>query len=107
MQSQIVTASKRNVRYLPYAFTEHGAVMLASVLNSPVAVRASVFVVRAFVKLREVLSAHKELARRLDELEKLVQGHDESLNAVVMAIRDLMEPLKVHRAKRIGFRVKK
>jgi hypothetical protein len=69
MRSQIVTASKRNIRYLPYVFTEHGAVMLASLLNSPVAIEASIQVVRAFVRLRSILAAHKELARKLEALE--------------------------------------
>ncbi len=60
------------MRYLPYAFTEHGAIMAASVLNTPRAIEVSVYVVRAFVKLREVLSTHKELAGKLAELERKV-----------------------------------
>jgi hypothetical protein len=109
LRSQNATSSRTygGRRYLPFVFTEHGAVMLASVLNSAVAVRASVFVVRAFVKLREVLAAHKELALRLNELETRVQGHDDSLNAVIAAIRDLMEPLQARRGRRIGFRAPK
>ena len=91
----------------PYAFTEHGAVMLASVLNSPIAVRASVYVVRAFLKLREFLMKHKELSERLAELEARVEGHDESIQGIVVAIRGLMEPLKTGRRKRMGFRVAK
>jgi hypothetical protein len=70
MRSQFATASKRNVRFLPYAFTEHGAIMAATVLNSPQAVQMSLFVVRAFVKMREVLGSHRELVRKLEELEK-------------------------------------
>ena len=62
-------------KYLPYAFTEHGAVMLASILNSPTAVAASVEIVRVFVRLREMLVAHKDLARRLDELEQKYDKH--------------------------------
>lgn len=71
-RSQIVTGSQkhRDPRFAPFAFTEHGAVMLASVLNSPLAVEASIQVVRAFVRLRSVLAGHKDLARRLAELEK-------------------------------------
>src|ERR1035437_7651695 len=102
-QTVISNSARGGRRYLPFVFTEHGAVMLASVLNSAVAVRASVFVVRAFVKLREFLASHKELALRLDELEAHVQGHDDSLNSVVAAIRDLMEPLNARRGRRIGF----
>jgi hypothetical protein len=84
----------------PNVFTEHGAVMLASVLNSPIAVAASIQVVRAFVQLRGVLASHKELARRLDELES---RYDSQFKAVFQAIRELMEPLPAPR-KQIGFR---
>lgn len=84
----------------PSVFTEHGAVMLASVLNSPIAVAASIQVVRAFVQLRGVLASHKELARRLDELES---RYDSQFKAVFQAIRELMEPLPAPR-KQIGFR---
>jgi hypothetical protein len=73
----------------PYAFTEHGAVMLASVLNSPIAVKASIQVVRAFIRLRELLISHTELARRLDELES---KYDKQFAAVFEAIRQLMAP---------------
>jgi hypothetical protein len=72
---------------LPYAFTEHGAIMLASVLNSRVAIEASVQIVRAFVRLREMLSANKELARRLTELER---RYDHRFKVVFDAIRELM-----------------
>ena len=89
---------------LPCAFTEHGAIMAASVLNSERAVHASVFVVRAFVALRKMLHAHKELARKLGELE---QKYDGQFEVVFDAIRDLMEPLKRHRGKRIGFHAPK
>jgi hypothetical protein len=90
-------------RYAPYAFTEHGAIMAASVLNSERAVKASIFVVRAFVKLREMLAAHKELAMKLAELESRVQGHDEQIVALVETIRQLMEPPPQPPRKRIGF----
>lgn len=65
MRSQNATASKRNIRYRPYAFTEHGAIMATNVLNSPRAVEVGVYVVRAFVKLRQLVGTHKELARKL------------------------------------------
>jgi hypothetical protein len=77
---------------LPYAFTEHGAIMAASVLNTRRAIEASVFVVRAFVKLREMLAAHKELALKLTELEQRIRGHDQQIQAIVEAIRRLMAP---------------
>ncbi len=77
---------------LPYVFTEHGVVMAASVLNSPRAVEVSVFVVRAFVKLRQLVLAHKELAGKLDQLERKVGSHDEAIKQLVAAIRQLMAP---------------
>lgn len=87
---------------LPFAFTEYGAVMLASVLNSPIAVQASIAVVRAFIRLREILATHKELARKLEELENRIEGHDEQITALFDAIRELMEePEKP--GKPIGF----
>ena len=87
---------------LPFAFTEYGAVMLASVLNSPIAVQASIAVVRAFIRLREILATHKELARKLEELENRIEGHDEEITALFDAIRELMEaPEKP--GKPIGF----
>jgi hypothetical protein len=87
---------------LPYAFTEHGAVMLASVLNTPVAVEASIQVVRAFVRLRGILATHKELAAKLAELEARIEVHDENITALFDAIRRLMEP-PAKTTKRIGF----
>ncbi len=92
MRSQIATASKRNVRYLPNAFTEHGAFMAAGLLNSPRAVEVSVFVVRAFVKLRQLVLSHKELAGKLDQLERKFAGHDDTIRQLVAAIRQLMAP---------------
>ena len=87
---------------LPHAFTEHGAIMLASVLNTPRAVEVSVFVVRAFVKLREKLSAHRKLAQKLTELERKIETHDERIQSLFDAIRQLMAPPKSPR-RRIGF----
>ena len=91
LRSQIVTSSLDwgGRRYPPLAFTEHGAVMLASVLNSPIAVQASIQVVRAFIRLRGMLVSHKELAKRLDELEA---KYDKQFAAVFEAIRQLMSP---------------
>jgi hypothetical protein len=87
---------------LPRAFTEHGAIMVASVLNTSRAIQVGVYVVRAFVKLREVLATHKELARQLAELERRIQMHDEEITALFEAIRQLVEPPEKP-AKRIGF----
>jgi len=88
---------------LPYAFTEHGAVMLASVLNSPTAVKASIQVVRAFIRLREILATHRDLAKKMEELEK---KYDKQFRVVFDAIRELMDPPRPKR-KPIGFKVGK
>ena len=93
LRSQIaISSSHGGRRYEPWVFTEHGAIMLASVLNSNVAIEASVRVVRAFVYLREQLAGNRELARRFAELEKRLDSHDESIAALFEAIRQLLEP---------------
>jgi hypothetical protein len=86
----------------PLVFTEHGAIMAANVLNSQRAIEASVYVVRAFVKMREVLATHKELVRRLDELDEMEGKYDRQFKVVFEAIRALMEPPKIPR-RRIGY----
>jgi len=91
-------------RTLPYAFTEHGAVMAASILNTPRAIKTSVYVVRAFVKLREILSTHKELARKLTELERRLDTHDEAIKDLIGTLRQLMKPAAKKGKKEIGFR---
>jgi hypothetical protein len=103
-RSQFVTGSYGGRRYLPYVFTEHGAIMAATVLNSPRAVAMSVYVVRAFVRLRQTLSLHKDLAHQLAELEHKIEGHDESIRTLFEAIRQLMMPPEPPR-KQIGFHV--
>ena len=90
---------------LPFVFTEHGALMLASVLNSPRAVEASVYVVRAFVRLREVLASHKDLAQKLKELESKIEGHGEQIRDIIEAINQLLLPPEKPK-RQIGFRVK-
>jgi len=89
---------------LPHAFTEHGAIMAASVLNTPRAIEASIFVVRAFVTLREMLGAHKALARKVAELEARFSEHDEQIQAIFEAIRQLMAPPD-RPPRKIGFEV--
>jgi len=91
-------------RKLPYAFTEHGAIMAASVLNTPRAVEMSVFVVRAFVRLRAFLATHKELAEKLAELERKLANHDEQIVAIIDAIKRLMAPPGPTDRHRIGFK---
>lgn len=99
MRSQFVTASKRNIRYRPHAFTEHGIIMAASILNSQRAIDASVFVVRAFIKLREMIASHKDLARKLNDLEKKYDGQ---FQVVFEAIRQILE-VEEKPKKKIGF----
>jgi hypothetical protein len=108
-RSQIATGSQkhRDPRFAPYAFTEHGALMAAMVLNSSRATEVSVYVVRAFVELRDTLVAHKELAKRLDELESRLQRklatHDQAIAGILDAIRQLMVPPEPTKKRRIGF----
>jgi len=84
---------------LPYAFTEHGAIMAASVLNTPRAIETSVLVVRAFVRLREMVATDRELARKLAELEVRFEDHDEKIEAIFEVIRQLMAPTEIPRRK--------
>lgn len=90
-------------RTRPYAFTEHGAIMLATVLNSPRAIEASIYVVKAFVRLRELMLAHKDLGSKLQELERKVLAHDHDIQGILSAIQQLMSPPPPTQ-KRIGFR---
>jgi hypothetical protein len=104
-RSQSVTLKRgRNIKYRPHVFTEHGAVMLANVLQSPVAVRASIQVVRAFVHLRQILATHQDLARKMEALERKVGKHDADLDAILEVLQDLLEPPPSPTIKRpIGF----
>lgn len=104
-RSQSATGSQkhRDPRFPPYAFTEHGAVMAATVLNSREAVEMSVFVVRAFVRLRELLSSSKALAQKLVELESRLEGHDQAIADIVAAIRALMNQPVPEKRHGIGF----
>ncbi len=91
-------------RKLPYAFTEHGTIMAASVLNSIRAVQTSIFVVRAFVHLKQMLVPYKELRARLERLEKTVGTHDGQITAIIDAIRRLMPPAEEPPREPFGFR---
>ncbi|MCM2289725.1 MAG: ORF6N domain-containing protein [Sulfuritalea sp.] len=77
---------------LPYAFTEHGALMLGNVLKSSRAVEVSLLVVRAFVQIREMLSAHKDISAKLDQMERKLSSHDQAIAGLIDAIRQLMNP---------------
>ena len=100
--SKITPTGRGGRRYLPYAFTEHGAIMAATILNSPRAVEMSIYVVRAFVRLRELLASNTVLARKLDALERKYKHHDEAIVAVLAAIRALTNPAATKR-RGIGF----
>jgi hypothetical protein len=112
-RSQFATLKQgMNVKYLPYAFTENGAIMAANVLNSPEAVRMSVFVVRAFVQMRDLLGSTKELAKQLADLEKKLtarlDGHESAIVEVLRRLMDILDPTPLppeqeKPKRRIGF----
>ncbi|MGA9494464.1 MAG: ORF6N domain-containing protein [Terriglobales bacterium] len=104
LRLQFATAKKGRGgrRSLPYVFTEHGAIMAATVLNSEQAVHMSVFVVRAFVRLRATLAANKELVSKIEEVEEHLAQHDGSIQEIVRLIKKLMEPPPTRQSK-IGF----
>src|ERR1700722_7600960 len=101
---QIATSSSNygGRRYLPNAFTEHGAIMAATVLNSKRAIEMSIFVVRAFARMREMLTANQQIRFKLAELEQRLEGHDADIQGLVEAIHDLMAPPSGN-SRRIGF----
>jgi len=103
LKSQIVTSSWGGIRKAPLAFTEHGALMAATILNSSRAIEMSVHVVRAFVRMRNALIAHKEIGRRLDDLESGVGTHDRAIGQILEAIRQLTQPPALPKRRRIGF----
>ena len=114
LRSQIATSNSRGGRrYLPRAFTEHGAIMAANILNSPRAVQMSVFVVRAFIKMREMLGENRHLAQKLAELERRLTGrldvHEKAIVHILAEIKKLMEPLPPQpdpKRPEIGFHVR-
>lgn len=93
-------------RYAPYAFTEHGALMAATVLNSPRAVAMSVYIIRAFVKMREDLAANSAILRRLAEIDKTLLVHDGALRDIYQKLRPLLEPPPRPAKPEIGFHVR-
>jgi hypothetical protein len=107
-RSQFATGSQkhRDPRYLPYAFTEHGALMAANILNSPRAVTMSVYVIRAFVKMREDIAANAAILRRLAEIDKTLLVHDVTLREILQKLRPLLEPPPQSPKSEIGFHVK-
>jgi len=103
--SQFVTSSQkhRGVAYRPWAFTEHGAIMAATVLNSPEAVAMSVFVVRAFMQIREQLAANAAILKRLAEIDKTLLEHDSALRVIWTKLQPLLAPPPEPPRRRIGF----
>ena len=107
LRSQFVTSKsgKGGRRYIPYVFTEQGVAMLSSVLNSERAILVNIAIMRAFVKLRGMLSTHKELAYKLKQIENKIEKHDEEIKVIFDAIRQLMIPPEPKK-KKIGFIVR-
>jgi hypothetical protein len=107
-RSQFVTGSQRHrdPRFLPWAFTEHGALMAANILNSPRAVAMSVYVIRAFIKIREQLAANAAILKRLAEIDKKLIIHDVTLREILQKLRPLLEPPPAEPKPEIGFHVK-
>lgn len=104
LRSQIVILKRgQHLKYLPYVFTEHGVVILANVLKSPVAIRASIQVVRAFVHLRQFLATNQQLARKIEALEKKVGKHDVDLQGILAMLRKLLEPPALAPRRSFGF----
>jgi hypothetical protein len=104
LRSQIVTSSSGygGRRYLPHAFTEHGAIMAATVLNSERAIEMSIFVVRAFARMREALATNRKIVSKLGDLERRLETHDVEIQELIEAIRELMTPPDPKR-RPIGF----
>lgn len=107
LRSQFATSSWGGRRYPPYVFTEHGALMAASVLNSPRAVEMSVYIVRAFVKLRSLYYQHKELAGKVAELELKLTDHDHVLADIIEALNQLLSLPVPEDRKPVGFKPEK
>lgn len=101
----VISKGRGGRRYAPYALTEHGALMLASILNSQRAIEVGILVVRAFVRLRELLAGNKELAARLDELEHKLATHDQAITGLIDTVRQLISP-PARENRPIGFIVK-
>lgn len=102
MKSQFVISSWGGIRTAPYAFTEQGVAMLSSVLKSDRAVQVNIAIMRAFVQMRELAASNRELARRLDALEKKFAGHDRQFVVVFDAIREMVTPVE-KKGRKIGF----
>ena len=103
LRSQNATSKQGGRRYSPYVFTEQGVAMLSSVLTSDRAVQVNIAIMRIFVKLREILATHKDLAHKLGELERKIENHDSEIQAIFEAIHKLKEPTPENPKAGIGF----
>ena len=113
LRSQIATLNSRsqfatlkqgkNIKYLQFVFTEQGVAMLSSVLNSERAIQVNILIMRAFTRLRDILLTHKELAAKIEALEKKYSEHDETIKAIFEAIKQLLEPPPEKERRIIGF----
>jgi len=104
LRPQFATSSWGGRRYLPYAFTEQGVAMLSSVLNSERAIQVNILIMRAFTKLKEILLTHKDLAAKIESLEKKYAEHGQTIKSIFEAIKQLLEPPPVEEKKIIGSR---
>jgi phage regulator Rha-like protein len=95
-------SDKKGLRYSPFAFTEQGVAMLSSVLNSERAIEINIIIMRAFVKLREIISSHKKVAEKLKDIEKKLQDHEEQIVQIIQVINELVAPTPAEK-KKIGF----
>jgi len=108
-RSQIATLKTgrgQNIKYLPYAFTEHGALMAANILNSPEAAKMSVYVVRAFIKQRELLMAQSDVLKKLAQMDAKLLQHDDALRVIWQELQPLLNPPSVPPKPQIGFHAK-
>ena len=105
LRSQFATSNmgRGGRRYLPYAFTEHGTIMAATILNSPRATEVSVYVVRAFVQLRNLVASNQEIMRKVTELAQKVSSHDQAIAGLINALSELMNPQDPPNKRPIGF----
>jgi hypothetical protein len=105
LKSQNATSSSKwgGRRNLPYAFNEHGVLMLSSVLNSDQAIAVNIHIIRVFTKMRELLSTHRDVLLKLDEIEKKVNGHDQEIQLIFKYLRELLNP-KTESKRKIGFK---
>lgn len=103
-RSQNATLKRgQNIKYLPYAFTEHGIAMLSSVLNSDKAIEVNIAIMRAFIRLRQYLATHKDLAFKIGELERKYSKHEVEISTVFKVLKQLMRPLPEKPKRKIGF----